>query len=144
MILFILFSICYVVACAVTDGAVNKLIFREHAKDSYDSNWKKEIFKKKEWAFIGMSFLIFIGVIAPVVASYVIGGFKYVFIFLAIECFISWDMIFGKIVFDDWFGDTPSIKLPWIGWIHMSLKLNLFLRLVLGMIFTYLAVSYRI
>ena len=138
-ILFVLFSIGYVVACAVTDGVDNRLIFREHAAEPYSGDWKKELFKKREWAVIGLSFLIFIGVVAPVVASYAIGGARYVFIFLAVECFVSWDMIFGKIVFNNWFADTPSIKLPGIGWIHMPLKFNLLLRLVLGVVFIYAA-----
>lgn len=136
---FILFSIVYVVACAITDGEGNRLIFRRHTREPYSSKWKRRLFKKKEWAIEGLFFLIFIGVVAPVVASYAIGGLKYVFIFLAIESFISWDVIFGKIVFNNWFADTPSIKLPVIGWIHISLKSSLVMRLVLGLMFVYLA-----
>ena len=40
----------------------------------------------------------------------------------------------GRIVFDDWFGDIPSMKLPLVGWIHTPLKQNLYVRGILGMV----------
>ena len=131
---FVVLSFLYVVACAVTDGMFNRLIFREIRTFSYFSEEKKPIYERTEWIFVSFFFLIFIGFIAPVLASYAIGGMKYVFIFLAVFCFTSWDLIFGRIVFDDWFGDIPSMKLPIKGWLHTPLKQNLMVRGVLGFI----------
>lgn len=131
---FVVLSFLYVVACAVTDGMFNRLIFREIRTFSYFSEEKKPIYERNEWTFVSFFFLIFIGFIAPVLASHAIGGMKYVFIFLAVFCFTSWDLIFGRIVFDDWFGDIPSMKLPFKGWLHTPLKQNLMVRGVLGVI----------
>ncbi len=129
---FVVLSFLYVVACAVTDGMFNRLIFREVRTASYFSEEKRLIYERNEWISVTFCFLIFIGFIAPVLASYAIGGMKYVFIFLTVFCFTSWDVIFGRIVFDDWFGDIPSMKLPFVGWFHTPLKQNLYGRGVLG------------
>jgi hypothetical protein len=110
----------------------NRLIFREIRKASYFSEEKKPIYERNEWVFVTFFFLIFLGFIAPVAGSYAIGGMKYVFVFLAVFCFTSWDLIFGRIVFDDWFGDIPSMKVPVRGWIHTPLKQNLCVRGALG------------
>lgn len=132
MLWFLVLSFLYVVACAVTDGMFNRLIFREIRTCSYFSEEKKPIYARNEWVAVTFCFLIFIGFIAPVLASYAIGGMEYVFAFLAVFCFTSWDLIFGRIVFDDWFGDIPSMKLPIYGWLHTPLKQNLYVRAALG------------
>ena len=43
---------------------------------------------------------------------------------------IDWDIIFGKIVFNKWFGDLPSICLPVISWIHFKLLPTIIIRLL--------------
>ena len=133
---FVLFSILYVITCAATDGVINRLTFREHVDEPYTSSWKKKIYKRSEWTFIGILLLILIGFLYPSIASFAIGGIKYVFIFLAIFSFVSWDIIFGKIVFNNWLGDSPSIKLPGIGWIQVTLKKSLILRAIFGVLFS--------
>ena len=42
---------------------------------------------------------------------------------------VNWDVIFGRIVFDDWLGDTPSMKLFRLGWIHTSIWVSIGARL---------------
>jgi hypothetical protein len=60
-----------------------------------------------------------------------VGGLKYVLLYLVILLIIPWDVIFGKIVFGGWFADTPSISLPKIGWVHLPLFVVMIFRLLL-------------
>lgn len=55
---------------------------------------------------------------------------------------VQWDVIFGKLVFDDWLGDSPSICLPKVGWLSFSLQLVIAGRIILAAIlgFVYLQV----
>lgn len=109
---FVIFSIIYSAACAILDGLANRLIFRQNRKLSYFHPIKKSIYQLPEWTGFCMILLIFMGLVAPIAASFAMGGIQYVYLYLAIFCLIHWDMIFGKLVFDDWLGDLPSIRLP--------------------------------
>ena len=134
LFLFVVVSALFTAAVAATDGFFNRLIFREHRTKSYFSDEKQEIYKRWEWNAISILFLIFIPVVVPVLASYAIGGWDYVLFYLLVFLLVDWDMIFGRIVFDDWFGDIPSMKLPGIGWLHTPLWPNVATRGVLALV----------
>lgn len=130
--IFIFFSTMYVFLLAVVDGLFNRLVFRSKRKLAYKSGYKKEIYKMWEWRGIGFTFLILLTVIFPVLASYFIGGFEYVLVYLIVLMLVPWDMIFGVLVFDDIFGDTPSIAIPFYGWISVPLWLAETVRIILA------------
>ncbi len=120
-IVFIVLSALYVATLAVVDGLFNRLIFRELRDASYFSEEKSAIYKRPEWRAIGVLFLIVLPVIIPAAAAYALGGWRYVGTYAAILLLVQWDIIFGKIVFGRWLGDTPSIAVPKIGWVHLPL-----------------------
>ena len=135
--LFAAFATLYVVACAATDGLFNSLIFREHRRLSYFSTEKRLIYLRGEWSWISVLFLVYLGFVAPSLASLAIGGLRYLFVFWLIFLLVNWDVIFGRIVFDDWLGDTPSMKLFGLGWIHTSIWVSIGARLVLAAAIAY-------
>ena len=96
---------------------------------------KKEIYTRAEWTGFCFILLIFLGIVAPSLVGLAIGGVNYLFLFLALFCLVHWDMIFGKLVFDNWLGDLPSIRLPIVGWLHVPLWQTTLGRLILGLIF---------
>ncbi len=119
---FILGSVCYVSTLAIVDGIFNRLIFREHKFLSYNTTTKQTIYRLWEWKVIGLLLLILLPLGFPLLVSYYIGGIKYLIVYIATFLFVPWDMLFGKIVFDNWLADFPSIALPYIGWIHVRLR----------------------
>ncbi|KKR87985.1 MAG: hypothetical protein UU32_C0002G0010 [Candidatus Woesebacteria bacterium GW2011_GWB1_41_10] len=130
MVLFILTSALYVTSLAVIDGLVNKLIFRSNSTLSYFSKEKREIYKMKEWYWYCFLFLIILPFVVPIALSYLIGGLQYIFVYILVLVIIDWDIIFGKLVFNKWFGDLPSICLPYFGWIHFKLLPTIVVRLI--------------
>jgi len=136
LLIFILVSVFYIASLAVVDGMFNRLVFQKKSSLSYFSIDKQQIYKNWEWKVIGVELLIVLPFIIPGIVAFVVGGSKYILIYLAVFCLMQWDMIFGKIVFDSWFGDTPSMALPYLGWVHinlfqwMALKLAAFLILL--------------
>lgn len=128
---FITISTIYVTTLAVIDSMVNRLIFRENYKLSYFSPTKQTIYKRPEWTLYCFLFLIILPVVIPVLVSYSLGGIKSVITYVLIFAVVDWDIIFGKIVFNDWFGDFPSICLPKIGWVHFKLWPTIVIRLVI-------------
>lgn len=132
---FLLFAFLYNLSLAAIDGLFNRLIFRDIRKLSHFSSSKQKIYHLPEWGYIGLIFLILIGIVFPTLASYFFAGWKFVFLYQAVYWLSPWDYIFGKLVFSDWLGDTPSLKIPWIGWIHLSLLQYTIIRLVLGAVF---------
>lgn len=83
-----------------------------------------------EWKAIGLVLLIVLPIILPIAVSYMIGGSYFVLLYSIVLCLVPWDIVFGKLVFDDWFGDTPSIALPLVGWKHVSLRNSIILRIL--------------
>ena len=75
-------------------------------------------------------FLIFLPIMFPVGIAYLIGGIKNILIYILILAVVDWDIIFGKLVFNNWFGDLPSICLPKIGWIHFKLLPTIIFRIL--------------
>lgn len=140
--IFITISALYVTCLALVDGLFNRLVFRNNRVLPYHSRVKQEIFSRSEWQYIGLVLLIVLPVIIPTIISYVIGGIQYVYVYLAVLMFIQWDVIFGKLVFDNWWGDTPSIALPWIGWISNDLRRVIVIRMMFCLFFSYLAVVF--
>lgn len=134
MIIFIIASMIYVTSLAVVDALVNRLIFRENHKFSYFSPEKEKIYKMKEWQWYCFLFLIVLPIVIPVTLSYLIGGPQYILIYVLVFVLIDWDIIFGKVVFDKWFGDLPSICLPFVGWIHFKIVPTIIIRLVLAIL----------
>jgi len=134
LLIFITLSSLYIGSLAIVDGLFNRLVFREDAKFPYESKEKKSIYKLPEWKYIGVIFLIILPVVLPCLVSYFIGGLYYVLVYLSALMVIQWDMIFGKLVFDNWFGDKPSIALPFIGWINTNLSDVVWVRIIIFLI----------
>jgi len=132
--IYISVAVFYVLALAIIDALVNRLIFRENYSLSYFSTQKKNIYKRPEWLPYCMLMLIFLPIILPVIIAYYIGGVKYLLGYLLILTLVEWDMIFGKLIFNDWFEDLPSIRLPIIGWVHFKLWPTIFARLIAAII----------
>lgn len=130
ILIFIFVSVFYIASLAVVDGMFNRLIFQKQRTLSYFSNEKQQIYKNWEWKVIGIELLIVLPFIIPSIVAFAVGGSKYILIYFAIFCLMQWDMIFGKIVFDSWFGDTPSLALPYLGWIHINLFQWMLLKLI--------------
>lgn len=128
--IFILISIFYVISLAILDGVFNRLVFRENRKLSYFSETKQRIYKLNEWKYIGLILLVILPIILPTVLILFCLNLRYFLLYLVVLVSVPWDNIFGKIVFDDWFGDTPSIALPIVGWQHFFLNKTLVLRFV--------------
>ena len=134
MTLFVLISAIYVFCLALIDALFNRLIFREIKKLPYAAKEKQIIYKNWEWQGIGLILLVILPMVLPSLVSYLVGGWKYLGIYWVIFLTIQWDVIFGKLVFDDWWGDTPSIALPFIGWRQFNLKRVVWSRLILALI----------
>lgn len=128
-LIFITISVVYISALSLVDGIFNRLVFRENRKLSYFSKVKQEIYKMWEWKAIGVILLIVLPIILPLIISYLIGGAHLVLLYIIILCLVPWDIIFGKLVFDDWLGDTSSIALPFFGWKHISLNKTMVIRI---------------
>ncbi len=139
---FIICCILWSVSVALVDGMFNRLIFREHRRLSYFSEQKQAIYKRNEWVFITIFYLILISYIFPSIASLAIGGVKYWLIFSIIFALVDWDIIFGRVVFDDWLGDLPSMKLPKLGWLHTPLWLSIVIRLVIAAVLVLILVAF--
>lgn len=116
--IFILISIFYVISLAILDGVFNRLVFRENRKLSYFSETKQRIYKLNEWKYIGLILLVILPIILPTILILFCLNLRYFLLYLVVLVSVPWDNIFGKVVFDDWFGDTPSIALPIVGWQH--------------------------
>ncbi len=129
--LFIIVSSLYIVSLALIDGLFNRLIFRDIKKLPYESKEKAVIYQLPEWRYIGVFFLVVLPVLIPLIVSYFLGGLQYVLVYLAVLLFWQWDVIFGKLVFEDWFGDSPSIALPFVGWLKFNIFVVIGVRLVL-------------
>lgn len=129
-IFLIVLSFIYLVSMAVVDGMFNRLIFREDRKLPYNSSQKQKIYKKWEWKVIGVLYLLVLPLIIPTTVAYIIGGWWYVLGYGIVFLVVQWDMIFGKIVFGSWTSDTPSIAIPIVGWIQVSLKRWLIIKLL--------------
>ena len=129
-------ALTYLTCLAVVDGLFNRLIFREDRKLSYTHQNKIEIYARWEWKYIGIFYLLFLGLGLPIMTSFFLGGVRYVEGYLLIFALFQWDVIFGKMVFNDWWADEPSIFLPKFGRVWMSLgtwiSLNLVIAVVIG------------
>jgi hypothetical protein len=132
--IFSVISVLYLVSLALIDGLFNRLIFRDSRTCSYSSEDKKEIYKQWEWKAIGVIFLVFLPIILPSLISYLIGGVSLMVLYWAILLLVPWDMFFGALVFDDWFGDTPSIALPIVGWVSVPLLTTMIVRVSLAVL----------
>lgn len=139
-LIFSIVSISYLLALAIIDATFNRLVFREHASLPYGSTTKQAIYRLPEWKIIGVLLLLYLPVILPSILSFLLGGIKYLLLYLTILCLTPWVSIFGKIVFGDWTGDTPSIALPFIGWIQTPLSKNIYSRCLLASLLTYLLI----
>jgi hypothetical protein len=132
--LFIVLAALYVAACAATDGLFNRLIFREHRRLPHDSTEKRLVYLRGEWSWISLVFLLYLGLVAPSLASWAIGGTRYVLVFWVVFLLVHWNVIVGRLVFDRWFGDTPGMKLGALGWIRTSAWVSVIGRLILAVI----------
>lgn len=131
---FITISALYVCCLAIIDGVFNRLVFRSNKKLPYEHIAKQKIYLLPEWRYIGVILLVVLPVFFPAAAAYAIGGWQKVLTYLIVLLLVQWDMIFGKIVFNDWWGDKPSIALPFIGWTSFSLRLIIISRIMLAII----------
>ena len=117
----VILSALYVMSLVIVDAYFNRLIFRTQRKLSYFSPEKQRIYSHWEWKVIGAALLIFLPILLPSTVAYLVGGIHYTTLYLIVLMLIPWDILFGRIVFDDWFGDTPSIAVPYLGWKHTPL-----------------------
>ncbi len=124
-----LISAVYIVCLALVDGLFNRLVFREKRALPYESEYKQIIYSLWEWKAIGVIFLIFLPIVLPCWISYLIGGMQVVYMYLIVLLVVPWDVLFGKIVFNRWLADTPSIALPYVGWVSVSLRWVTIIRL---------------
>ena len=119
MIVLIILAVLFQICLATTDALFNKMI-RNHVE-----NW--EDLGEFEWItltlLVGCSFLP-AGMLATI-------SFKAVWLYGVIFCFVQWDMIFGKIVNNKWFGDTPMMKCGG-KWLRISLRKVLIIRIAIG------------
>lgn len=137
-VILVMLSILYLTSLAVVDGLFNRLVFRNKRKLSYFSEYKQHIYKRWEWKAIGIIFLIILPVVLPSFTAFIVGGFSFVTLYWVVLLVVPWDIIFGRLVFDDWFGDRPSIALPFYGWINLPLWPSIIIRVVLA-VFLYAA-----
>lgn len=142
MLWFCTIAALYILCLALVDGLFNRLVFREKRKLAYAAPAKQRIYQHWEWQYIGLLLLVILPVGIPVIVAFSLGGLQYVWIYLALLMVLQWDVLFGKLVFDDWWGDTPSIALPGIGWMHHDLKSVILARLSLAALFGVLALPY--
>lgn len=140
-ILFIVISFIYITSLALIDGLFNRLIFREIKQFPYESKEKKNIYQLPEWKYIGLILLIVLPIIIPIITTYALGEIIYTIIYLILLLLIQWDVIFGKLVFNKWLGDTPSICLPYIGWIQQGIVKTIIIRLILSAILIYILLT---
>lgn len=126
---FVVISALYVCTLSLIDGLFNRLIFRSKRALPYTSPFKQRIYKRKEWRAIGVLLLIVLPLILPLSIAFLVGGVPYMVLYAIALLLVPWDIIFGRLVFNDYWGDTPSIALPYVGWLQINLALNMFLRL---------------
>ncbi len=138
---FTVISTLYLLFLAAVDGLFNRLIFRENSDKPYESKEKQAIYELPQWRYIGLIFLLILPILLPLSVSYLIGGLRYVLIYTIILLSVQWDMIFGKLVFNNWWGDTPSISLPYLGWLSFPLRLTILVRLCLAVALSLLLLS---
>ena len=129
MLIFILISAIYIICLALVDGLFNQLVFREHASEPIDSEVKQRIYTLPEWKGIGIVLLAILPAILPTIALLILSDLEHLLVYWIVLLVVQWDMIFGKVVFHDWWGDIPSICLPIIGWQRYPLWLMTLLRL---------------
>ena len=132
--LFVVISVCYVAALAAVDGLFNRLVFRGSRQLPHHASEKQTVYTAREWGYVGLILLVLLPAVLPTVVAYAVGGMEYVALYWIALLLVQWDMIFGKIVFGDWFGDTPSIALPGIGWLRFDLRVIIATRVVLAAI----------
>ena len=130
----------HVIFCALTDAYFNRLIFRELAPLPVRSDEKRPIYERGEWVFISAFFLIGIAVLIPCGFAFLIGGLSYVLLYLAVLAFVQWDIIFGRVLMGDWFGDLPAMKVPKLGWIRLKLGWCVSVRIVIAALLVLAAV----
>jgi hypothetical protein len=130
--LFVAVSVCYVAALAAVDGLFNRLVFRGSRQLPHHASEKQTIYTAREWGYVGLILLVLLPAVLPTFVAYALGGMEYVALYWIVLLLVQWDMIFGKIVFGDWFGDTPSIALPGIGWMRFDLRVTIAMRVVLA------------
>jgi hypothetical protein len=131
-LIFVFVSVLYVTILPVVDGMFNRLIFLDKRTLPYESEHKKNHYKHWEWKIIG---LLLIGILPfgiPPVVAFAIGGVRDILIYFIVLCAIPWDIIFGKIVFNRWLGDTPSFALPFFGWFKFKLTHILIARFLIS------------
>jgi len=130
---FVILSTLYLISLAIIDGLFNRLVFRQSRKLSYFSPIKQKIYHNWEWRAVGVILLIVLPVVLPSAAAFLLGG-NYLKLYWIVLLLVQWDMIFGALVFDDWFGDQPSIALPVIGWMNFPLLPVVISRAILALL----------
>ncbi len=138
MIWFIILSALYNVILAIIDGCFNRLVFRENKALPYAADAKQKIYNSylREWTMIGVLLLLVLPVFLPVGMLLLFAGLKYTIAYLIGMLVVQWDMIFGKIVFDSWTADTPTICYPFIGWRSYPLRFIVPARFICAAVLT--------
>lgn len=142
---FVVCSIMYITSLAAIDGLFNRLIFRENRKLPYSSEHKQKIYNAYwEWKAIGLILLFFLPVVLPSIVSYYFGGISYLITYWIVLLLVAWDVIFGALLFDDLFGDSPSFALPFIGWRNFDLKPILATRFAVALLLVFIRIGLKV
>ncbi len=132
----------YLFCLSIVDSLFNRLIFGSDRALPYSHPKKATIYAKWEWGFIGIFFILMTGLLLPMALSFVLGGIRMVGWYLIIFGIFQWDIVFGKLVFDNWWGDQPSIFLPKIGRLWFPLSTWILIKFVvfvgMGLLLIYL------
>lgn len=142
--IFILISTIYLLSLAIVDSLFNRLVFGENRQLPYDSKIKTKIYQKWEWSAVGFIFLIFLPIILPSFIAYLLGGVQLFTTYLIVLFLVPWDLVFSILVFDNLFGDKPSIAIPFLGWFNFSLIGMYSVRLALALILFLLKFKFSI
>ncbi len=119
IILFIIIAVLYHISLACIDAFFNKMI-RRNIKD-----W--ENLPEFEWITV---FLLIGGSFIPLAMLWIISPFHAI-VYGICFCFVQWDLIFGKIVYGEWFKDQPMLKVRG-KWRKISLVRVILLRAAIG------------
>ena len=119
MVVMIILAIFFQFCLALTDAFFNKMI-RERIE-----NWEE--LSEFEWITVTLLFgctFLPAGMLALV-------SITAAWLYLLAFCFVQWDVIFGRIVYKKWFGDTPMMKVRG-KWYKIRLAYVVVLRLLIG------------
>jgi hypothetical protein len=130
LVVFIILAVIFQISLACVDAFFNRMI-RNNIE-----NW--EDLDDYHWITL---FLLFFCTFIPVGMIWMISEF-HALIYGICYCIVQWDVIFGRIVYGKWLGDTPSMKIGG-KWFKMKLRYVFMLKgLIAAAATVYLVIKY--